>query len=64
MTSLKSVPSMKLRRGIGVSQNSAWFPGQRLRAALSREGDLFAGLAQVDETHFGGLLKLLCGSST
>ena len=57
MTSLKSVPSMKLHRDLGISQKSAWFLGQRLRAALSQEGGMFAGPVEVDETYFGGKEK-------
>ena len=55
MTSLKSVSSMKLHRDLGVTQKSAWFLAQRLRAALSQDGKkLFAGPVEVDETYFGG----------
>lgn len=54
MTSLKSVSSMKLHRDLGITQKSAWFLAQRLRAALSQESPRFAGPVEVDETHFGG----------
>ena len=54
MTSLKSVSSMKLHRDIGVTQKTAWFLAHRLRAALSQDGMLFAGLVEVDETYVGG----------
>ena len=54
MTSLKSVSSMKLHRDLGVSQKTAWFLAQRLRAALSQDGTLFAGPVEVDETYVGG----------
>ena len=54
MTSLKSVSSMKLHRDLGITQKSAWFLAQRLRIALSRDGALFSGPVEVDETYFGG----------
>ena len=54
MTSLKSVSSMKLHRDLGVTQKTAWFLAQRLRAALSQNGTLFAGPVEVDETYVGG----------
>ena len=54
MTSLKSVSSMKLHRDLGITQKSAWFLAQRLRAALSQDGTRFAGPVEVDETYFGG----------
>ena len=54
MTSLKGVSSMKLHRDIGVTQKTAWFMAQRLRAALTSDGGLFSGPVEVDETYFGG----------
>ena len=57
MTSLKGVSSMKLHRDIGVTQKTAWFMAQRLRAALTSDGGLFSGPVEVDETYVGGLEK-------
>ena len=57
MTSLKSVASMKLHRDLGITQKSAWFLGQRLRYAMSQNGnasELFSGPVEVDETYMGG----------
>ncbi len=57
MTSLKSVASMKLHRDLGITQKSAWFLSQRLRYALSQDGNmdaLFSGPVEVDETYIGG----------
>ena len=57
MTSLKSVASMKLHRDLGITQKSAWFLGQRLRYAMSQDGnicELFSGPVEVDKTYFGG----------
>ena len=57
MTSLKSVPSMKLHRDLGITQKSAWFLTQRLRAALSEDSKLFSGPVEVDKTSMGGKRK-------
>ena len=57
MTSLKSVSSMKLHRDLGITQKSAWFLAQRLRAALSEDSKLFSGPVAVDETYLGGKRK-------
>ena len=54
MTSLKGVSSMKLHRDLGVTQKTAWFLAQRLRAAMTVDGGLFAGPVEVDETYVGG----------
>ena len=53
-TNLKSVSSMKLHRDLDITQKSAWFLAHRLRRALDRDGDMFAGPVEVDETYFGG----------
>ena len=54
MTSLKSVSSMKLHRDLDITQKSAWFLAQRLRAALSQKSARFDGPVEVDETYVGG----------
>ena len=58
-TSLKSVSSMKLHRDLGVTQKTAWFMAQRLRAAFEATGPTvrFPGPVEADETYFGGLRK-------
>ena len=56
-TSLKGVSSMKLHRDLGISQKSAWFMAHRIREAWTRDGGLFAGPVEVDETYFGGTLR-------
>ena len=53
-TSLKGVSSMKLHRDLGITQKSAWFLAMRIRTALSRDGKLFTGPVEVDETYVGG----------
>ena len=61
-TSLKSVSSMKLHRDLDINQRSAWFLAHRLRVALAREGGLFSGPVEVDETCMGGRRKALEGT--
>ena len=58
-TSLKSVSSMKLHRDLGVTQKTAWFMAQRLRAAFEATGPtvVFEGPVEVDETYVGGKRK-------
>ncbi len=58
-TSLKSVSSMKLHRDLGVTQKTAWFMAQRLRAAFEAGGPTvrFEGPVEVDETFVGGKRK-------
>ena len=58
-TSLKSVSSMKLHRDLGVTQKTAWFMAQRLRAAFQATGPtvVFEGPVEVDETYVGGKRK-------
>ncbi len=55
LTSLKSVSSMKLHRGLGVKQQTAWFMLHRIRQAWADDdNDRFDGPAEVDETYIGG----------
>ena len=53
-TSLKSVSSLKLHCDLGITQKSAWLLAHRLRSAMSKNGTLFAGPVEVDETFMGG----------
>ena len=58
LTSLKGVSSMKLHRDIGVSQKTAWFMLQRIRAAWEDDGlRNFVGPVEADETYIGGKEK-------
>lgn len=58
MTSLKGISSMKLHRDIGVSQPTAWFMLQRIRAAFGTERPFsMDGPVEIDEAYFGGLEK-------
>ncbi len=55
LTSLKSVSSMKLHRGLGIGQKAAWFMLHRLREAWADAvGGPFDGPVEVDETYIGG----------
>ncbi len=53
-TGLKGTSSLKLRRDLGVTQKTAWFLAHRIRVAMDRDGGLFAGPVEVDETFIGG----------
>ena len=58
LTSLKGISSMKLHRDIGVSQPTAWFMLQRIRAAFGTKRPFeMTGPVEVDESYFGGLEK-------
>lgn len=53
-TSLKGVSSMKLHRDIGVTQKTAWYMLQRIRAFYIEAHEPFEGEVEVDESYFGG----------
>ena len=53
-TSLKSASSMRLHRDLKINQRSAWFLAHRLRVALAKDGDVFKGPVEADETYIGG----------
>ncbi|WPF67242.1 IS1595 family transposase [Corynebacterium sp. 22KM0430] len=54
VSSRKGINSAQLSRQIGVTQKSAWFMLQRLRAACEAEAlDLFTGVVEADETYIG-----------
>ena len=58
MTSRKGVSSMKLHRDLDVTQTTAWFMLQRIRAAFApRLAAAFEGPAEADETYIGDLEK-------
>ena len=57
-TSLKGVSSMKLHRDLNITQKSAWHLAHRLREMWqNRDGGLFAGPVEADETFVGGKAK-------
>lgn len=47
-------PIMIFRRGIGLTQTTAWHLAPRIRPAASVDGGMFSGAAGVDETCSGG----------
>ena len=53
-TSLKGVSSMKLHRDLEITQKSAWFMLQRIRAFYIEAHEPFDGETEVDESYFGG----------
>ena len=53
-TELKSRSSMKLHRDLEITQKSAWHLAHRIREAWDREGGLFSGETEADESHWGG----------
>ena len=56
-TDHKGVSSMKLHRGLDITQKSAWHLAHRLRTTFENGDPLFAGLAQADETYWNGKRK-------
>ena len=51
----KSLSSHQLARDLQVTQPSAWYMQQRIRAAMaSDEGELLHGIIEADETYVGG----------
>ena len=55
ITDLKGESSLRMRRSIGLAQDSAWHLGHRIREALKLEiSEQFDGEVEVDETHIGG----------
>ena len=55
LTSLKGVSSMKLHRGMNITQKSAWHLAHRLRKAMEHCDSSFTEPVEVDETYVGGL---------
>lgn len=53
-TSLKGVSSMKLHRDLDITQKSAWYMLQRIRAFYIETHEPFDGESEVDESYFGG----------
>lgn len=53
-TDIKGASSMKLHRALGITQKTAWHLGHRIRKSWARDGSLFAGPVEADETYVGG----------
>lgn len=51
----KSLSSYQLARDLELTQQSAWFMQQRIRAAMAEDqGELLKGIIEADETYVGG----------
>lgn len=58
VTSRKGVSSLQLSKELGITQKSAWFLEQRIRAACgNQEVKMLFGFIEVDEAYLGGLEK-------
>ena len=58
VTSRKGISSMQLSKEIGITQKSAWFLLQRIRAACGNQAEkILSGIVEMDETYLGGLEK-------
>jgi transposase-like protein len=58
VTARKGISSIQLSKEIGVTQRSAWFLLQRIRAACGNQVDkILSGIIEVDEVYLGGLEK-------
>lgn len=57
-TSLKGVSSTKLGNDLGISQQSAWFLGHRIREGWKANApEMLMEIVEVDEAYLGGLEK-------
>ena len=50
---LKGVSSMKLHRGLGITQKTAWMMAQKIQGFRLNDAQL-SGPGEVDETYIGG----------
>lgn len=51
----KSLSSYQLARDLDITQRTAWFMQQRIRAAMAGDdGELLQGIIEADETYLGG----------
>ena len=51
----KSLSSYQLARDLDITQQTAWFMQQRIRAAMAGDdGELLQGIIEADETYLGG----------
>jgi len=58
VTSRKGVSSMQLSKEIGVTQKTAWFLLQRIRAACGNQTKkILSGIVEADEVYLGGIEK-------
>lgn len=54
VTDLKGVSSMKLHRGLDITQKSAWHLAHRIRETWKDNKDMSSDPVEVDETFMGG----------
>ena len=55
VTSRKGISSLQLSKEIGITQKSAWFLLQRIRAACGNQTEkILSGIVEIDETYLGG----------
>ena len=57
VTSRKGIPSLQLSKEIGITQKSAWFLLQRIRASCKQSIQLIDGIVEIEETYIGGREK-------
>jgi transposase-like protein len=57
VTARKGISSYQLSKELGITQKSAWFMLQRLRAACNSQIGMLSGVVEMDETYIGGLEK-------
>jgi len=58
VTSRKGVSSLQLSKEVGITQKSAWFLAQRVRAACGNQTEkILSGIIEIDECYLGGLEK-------
>ncbi len=53
-TGLKGQASMKLHRDLGITQKAAWHLAHRIRESWEKQGGMFGGPVEIDETYIGG----------
>ena len=56
-TGLKGQASMKLHNDLSITQKTAWHLAHRIREAWEKNGGLFSGPVEADETYIGGKRK-------
>ena len=58
VTSRKGISSLQLSKEVGITQKSAWFLAQRIRAACGNQTEkILSGIIEIDECYLGGLEK-------
>jgi transposase-like protein len=58
VTSRKGISSMQLSKELGITQKSAWFLLQRIRAACGNQTEkILSGIVEIDEVYLGGVEK-------